>query len=454
MLSPEQIQALIQAIKSIEIDNEDGKKALRLLIEVPIEELDRVIEQQRGKLQIGEALPPVQFERDELSAIAAADKEAIVPVLQAAKDQIALHELTKELKDLEAQMEAANQIDVASTTLTEDLAEKEAILTSIAESIAELLQRFEQDKAKFSEETAQALRQKLNETQRKLDASYELLRDIRRKQPDPETDPLVDITGGHVPGPQVKPVDKPSPKATAKVFLMEQDSLLDFVDSLETASNLHDPVKEEGLSLRTDIANAPYFKGIKIPETQVIYSRCNFGEDKDKKPRIGKIVQNHRGVVSDRSTGNLTDDEKSLVAIKAAKMLLSNYPGYGEIFITAPLSSHKDVVTQANKVYAAILLLQKDNPELANLKIVSLVKGCDGPGKNATPSQIDKFVNKHLKSIFPKAAKESDTLKELSFYQKELKDKLNEARQKAEDTSSFHVHEGDEIRHGKLEPQM
>ncbi len=129
-----------------------------------------------------------------------------------------------------------------------------------------------------------------------------------------------------------------------------------------------------------------------------------------KQPVMGILKQDHTGKVTDMTTDTLTDPEKEHMALKQAKMLLSNCDTTGmKKPVIVIRGDHKDA-EQAAKIWAALLLLKKDNhlfdhitikakitghPEAIGPKVISRKHPTD---PNTQAIENDAFINKHLKT--------------------------------------------------------
>ena len=94
----------------------------------------------------------------------------------------------------------------------------------------------------------------------------------------------------------------------------------------------------------------------------------------------GILVQEHQGKVTDKTSDvdykKLSPEQRSLLALKQAKMLVDNYqPGSGDIIVTGG----EEHAEQATRLYAALLYLKQKNPKLADVDIVSRAVGCQLP---------------------------------------------------------------------------
>ncbi|KTC65547.1 Uncharacterised protein (plasmid) [Legionella adelaidensis] len=259
-----------------------------------------------------------------------------------------------------------------------------------------------------------------------------------------DEEPIAEVEGGGQPQP--KNISAPAAKEDrkgGKLFWMEQDSMMRFTDSLlQKGEKLGDILPaERKLMLMTSVDNAPSFEAKRLTEGQTIASLQNFGVDEKKKERVGALLQDHKGRIFDHSTSNLLPEEKNLVALKMAKMMLTNYPGYGDIIISAPVPSSKADIEQANKVYASLLYLKSQDPSLKDIKIISLVKDCNGP-KNSSPAAEKSYIEKYLKDSLPTASIEKTHVSELAVHQNALRERIREAKGLGRESSEV-LKEGD-----------
>ncbi|KTD21246.1 Uncharacterised protein [Legionella londiniensis] len=140
-------------------------------------------------------------------------------------------------------------------------------------------------------------------------------------------------------------------------------------------------------AVQSETAGTVKFKSKELKENEAIRAYLDFGAEDGGNKKIGLLKQDHTGKVTDLSSDNLATDEKARVAFKQAQMFLMQWkPGGGDITIRGP---DKDM---ANKVYASLLLLKESDPKFKQVKIVSLVAGCNGPKKGGQA----KFIKQHL----------------------------------------------------------
>lgn len=229
----------------------------------------------------------------------------------------------------------------------------------------------------------------------------QLAAEARAVQPPADTT----IGGGNAPS-----------QANLANFLMEKNSRLKFVDTLvELKGNnfykdFYRSLTEDGdgISVGYQADQATVYQGVKLTQKDVIRSAQVFkqGDSKGNNSHVGLIKMDHTGKVTDMSVPNLTNDEKNQVALKQAKMLLSNFHAdRGPIVISAGKPDSPYKVDMANKVYAALLLFTHGMNLANDIKIISQVQGCGGPklAQDATwymrakPAETrDDFVAKHL----------------------------------------------------------
>jgi len=140
----------------------------------------------------------------------------------------------------------------------------------------------------------------------------------------------------------------------------------------------------QGTQLETSNGTQVDYKGVQLGKDECIRAYIDFNDDK-----CGLLKQNARGKVTDMSSNNLDESQKITVAIEQAKMLMSNLrPGNGSIIIRG-----KDPA-DANRVFAALLLLKGASPHFKKVEIKSFVVGCEGPtGVFDTES---RFIKRHL----------------------------------------------------------
>jgi hypothetical protein len=198
-------------------------------------------------------------------------------------------------------------------------------------------------------------------------------------------------------------------------LVMEQGSLLGFADKVVKTEELNKSLATNPSSgPNLSIATIQNFKNVTVKDDECILSSKSYGITTGRfsksVERKAMLFQDASGKVTDCSK-NLTDAEQSETALKAAKMLLSNHPGGKEKIIIRAPSNSAEHVKIANKMYAAILFLQKNNPNLQQIEVVSTVKGCKVLNENATLEERDKFIEKHLMKALTKAPDAPDAKK-------------------------------------------
>jgi len=240
--------------------------------------------------------------------------------------------------------------------------------------------------------------------------------------------------------PMVKQFKKP--KVATTFMESESNQTLNFTDEVvikgkDFRANLPLPNAEELASEgRTSIKfgidpEQVLFKGVRLEEGDVIRSTANFqtvtAEGGPGPIKKGILVQDHRGKVTDWTdpAQHLSNSQKAEMAIKQAKMLLVNYrPGCGAIIIKC---ADKE---QGQRLYAAVLLLKKGNPELNKLEVIS--NDVEGPGGNflTRGRNANAFIEAHLPQELINRNTVNDQKKQVglfvkgtSAYRKELNDK-------------------------------
>ncbi|QMT59295.1 hypothetical protein [Legionella sp. PC997] len=196
-----------------------------------------------------------------------------------------------------------------------------------------------------------------------------------------------------------------------------------------TASTVAPSTGAVGISAANPIETR--YQGVKLQQGDKIESVANFpqkarGQNAAQATATGKLVQDHTGKVTDITDAverdKMTEQEKSQMAIKQAKMLITNMKGTGEqtIFITGDDEHHAD------RVYAALLLMKND----LKFKIESHVPGCEGPRKRAglelQSTVDDKFIKDKLRGYNEKA---------LEGFKTEAKDFITNTRKSREQMS-------------------
>lgn len=122
----------------------------------------------------------------------------------------------------------------------------------------------------------------------------------------------------------------------------------------------------------------------------------------------GRIEKDDMGRVTDRTlaTANLTPEQKSLMALKQARMMLDGYK-----LEDGPIMIRGKDAEQANRVCAALLNINK------NLQIESYVPKCEVPTKgwfNST-ADIDQYIEDHLGKL-PSTLVQKESLSVGKFY--------------------------------------
>ena len=111
------------------------------------------------------------------------------------------------------------------------------------------------------------------------------------------------------------------------------------------------------------------FKGVILEDGDVIRS-TGFFKNENQADVVGILEQTKDNIVKDLTTDQLSEEQWSLMAVKQAKMLLMNYnPSDG------PIEIHGSNKKQADRVYAALLLLTEKQP----VQIMSFVLGHEEP---------------------------------------------------------------------------
>ena len=153
--------------------------------------------------------------------------------------------------------------------------------------------------------------------------------------------------------------------------------------------------------LRSQNNQATHYKGVTLQDGDKIYSTASFPVQNRGTPQApndvgakGVLVQDHTGKVSDMTVATerakLTGQEKAQMALKQAKMLLTNLKGTGEqtVYITGADAD------QAKRVCAALLLLKGD----LQINIESHVPGCEV--RKAAWNQRQKTVERDFIKLY------------------------------------------------------
>ena len=183
------------------------------------------------------------------------------------------------------------------------------------------------------------------------------------------------------------------------------------------------------------------YRGKQLHEGDKIYSIANFPVETNRpnghnnEAAQAVLTQDHKGKVTDvtKSTERekLTEREKVLLALKQARMYLTNLKDTKKeqtIIISG------DDAEQAKKVYAALLLLKGG----VKVKIDSYVVGFDVPKKGKLELK-SSFEEKNIKTFLPKNVI-SDAL--LQAEKKEISEFIKNTRERREQIASLKAQSG------------
>lgn len=171
----------------------------------------------------------------------------------------------------------------------------------------------------------------------------------------------------------------------ANLLMENPGGILSFTDEVMDQHDLRYGVPEMGetvdLSLEQSLNSLQYsygnvgFRGVRVEPGEIVRSYKVYDSDADHTVTgVALLEQDSNGKVSNRSSRTLNDAEQTEVALKQAQMFLSNYmPGRGDAIMRGKNPE------MASRVYAAILFLKDQHPELKNIKIKCWVKDCYGP---------------------------------------------------------------------------
>ena len=196
-----------------------------------------------------------------------------------------------------------------------------------------------------------------------------------------------------------------------------------------------DPLRN-GVTISYEVPAPTVYEGRLLTEGDCIRSTVAFKRGVDEEPAVGLLKQDHTGKVVDLTQDNLTNDEKEVMALKQAKMLLTNCD---VTHMTNPAivirGTGEEDKAQAGRVWAALLLLKKDNRDFDRIKIVSKIRGVGeqmiGPAQDAAPAVNDAFIRKHLSAkLIPGGEVAKDSLQNLGdFKHRALSLKLPEEKE-------------------------
>lgn len=235
----------------------------------------------------------------------------------------------------------------------------------------------------------------VNEISRLMETRVQRMADdlpVPRPRVDKPPAPAVEMTGAELP-PTTQELPPPRP---SMLLWMEQKGVLGFVDEKVNVDSSEQPKAAAQVvnnSLEQSLPQETHYLGVKITEGEVIRSKGELPSG-----LRGVLEQDHTGKVVDKTAYAMdrTDpnaeesmsNDKSVIALKAAKMLLDNYKSD-----SGPVVIRGRDPQMAAKMYAAVLFLTKDNPLFKNLKIDSTVAGFEPPGRFTSDRS---FIKKQL----------------------------------------------------------
>ncbi|MBA2649241.1 MAG: hypothetical protein H0U75_06510 [Legionella sp.] len=204
----------------------------------------------------------------------------------------------------------------------------------------------------------------------------------------------------------------------ANVIVQSQGQLSEFKDTVVRHNQAEPPLPAPdptAAALRSTSPLSVHWKGEKLVDGDVIHARAVFPPKmRDKGPGVAQdvesavvvLVQDHTGSVIDKTAAEeakkLTPEEKTLTALKQARMYLVNLKGIQAHTV------HIENCTpeQANKLYAALLLLKGER----KLSIVSHVVRCDAPIATRWQRQSsveEEFIRSNLEANVTSSTLES-----------------------------------------------
>lgn len=205
------------------------------------------------------------------------------------------------------------------------------------------------------------------------------------------------------------PKNEEHKRQRANLYL-EKNALSGFVDSLVKKGDKVPPAVAStatgGITLSH--GSSTQYEAVRVNEGDEIHSTQKFAGGE------AHLVQDSHGNITDKSSGTLTPQEKIKVAIKQAKMLLSNYkPEKGAIYI------HGGPLDQAQRVYAALLLISQNNPHI-KLTAANIVapEGCAPVGLLTSQNS---YIKQHLGQV---------SQSELKLEQQNMVDKFRVEKEK------------------------
>jgi len=139
-----------------------------------------------------------------------------------------------------------------------------------------------------------------------------------------------------------------------------------------------------GLAVQVGHATTqPTYERVNLEPGDAIHSTIAFPRAPAGAAAAGKVtvklIQDHKGIVTRHTDGQLNAEESLTAAIRQAELLLNNYES-GDIILTGAAQN----APHAKILLAVLLVLKQNCPALAAAKIVSEVSGCDAPKPAAT----------------------------------------------------------------------
>ncbi|MFY7697558.1 MAG: hypothetical protein ACOVQX_01865 [Legionella sp.] len=202
---------------------------------------------------------------------------------------------------------------------------------------------------------------------------------------------------------KIKPVNLEPIKLAKNEFIIAKESISNFTHEIINANDaqLHIPEHKiaDNSNCNAEFKNKqhPEFNGLMLKDNQAIRSTLRFDDDK-----CGILLQDARGKISDLSQGQLNGYEQTIVALEQAQRLLSNWrPGNNTLIING------DKPEATNKLYAALLMIKKADPDLNKIQIQSHARDCTGPttiptrSKQQLGNHEEQFIKKHLSAVTP-----------------------------------------------------
>ncbi len=360
-------QHLNDAKEDVESGKGDVKIAEAALADIRAKQIQYDLEEKN-------AMPDIDGVRDEAALVVVGRDAAQQAKTDASNLAASIKAAHEKIESIVSDINAKLALNVSEEVLSEINQE----LNSVKNSVAEIKKIDDRIPEAAEEKGARSAVDELEDALNAADERYEGLRALNEvvvpktvKAPHPS----------FIASAQQNPAPKP-PKFNMHMVTSKDFGFTDERVQVESFANNLPKIGEHKPSERTVVEGGASNVGgsydrIHLDEGHVIQSHRVFKSnlaDPTKITGIGILKQEPCGRVTDMSVGVLKVDELALVALKQAQMLLTNYKAAdGDIIIRGGSAD------QANRVFAALLLLMPNRPELANVKIKSFVTGCTGP---------------------------------------------------------------------------